>query len=413
MLGYKSDNGRFKVAVLVLLVLCALICAGTFFSKTNGNISNKYNIAAAKERYNNKSINILLLGIDEIQKDNSKNSKTKDNDTIIVVKYDGVKKWVTATSVPTDMLLKGSTKYEKISSLYTENGERSSKDAVEKLIEQPIDYVVKIDYAALKKLVDSIGGIQVDVDRDMKYDDNAKNIHISLKKGKNVQLDGEKTVQFFRWQKNNNGIGEKIDYDMRIVNQQKVLQAIISKCRTQKLLDKMPNIIDEMHKCISTDMPADKLMAYCLKVLDLKNTNVRFLTLNGTPIDYNDQFYLKYDEDGNSNIVAAMKGDAPIEVLDIKRADLKIKVLNGSRINGLAASVARKLKAKGYKQIEISNTKLTKETFIEVKDDKIKYIIATDSKIANVNNDLKNNKDYAGNDAVIILGQNYKASESK
>ena len=54
-----------------------------------------------------------------------------------------------------------------------------------------VDNYVLLDTGAVRKMVDAIGGIPMNVPFDMDYDDNEQNLHIKLKKGQQI-LDGNK-----------------------------------------------------------------------------------------------------------------------------------------------------------------------------------------------------------------------------
>ena len=57
----------------------------------------------------------------------------------------------------------------------------------------PNRYVV-VDYDAFERLIDTLGGIEVDVFMDMEYDDYSGDLHIDIKEGLQT-LDGETALQ--------------------------------------------------------------------------------------------------------------------------------------------------------------------------------------------------------------------------
>ena len=69
---------------------------------------------------------------------------------------------------------------------------------VKKLLEIDVNYIVEIDYKAFRSIIDAIGGIEMYIDRNMDYDDDAQNLHIHFKEGETVLLDGEKSEEFIR-----------------------------------------------------------------------------------------------------------------------------------------------------------------------------------------------------------------------
>ena len=61
-----------------------------------------------------------------------------------------------------------------------------------------MDYYFELKLSTLKKIVDAISGVEIDIPMDMDYDDPAQNLSIHLKRGKNV-LSGEDAIKFIRF----------------------------------------------------------------------------------------------------------------------------------------------------------------------------------------------------------------------
>ena len=49
-----------------------------------------------------------------------------------------------------------------------------------------INYMVKIDYNAFVEIIDAIGGVTMEIDQNMIYDDEGQNLHINFKAGETV-----------------------------------------------------------------------------------------------------------------------------------------------------------------------------------------------------------------------------------
>ena len=98
--------------------------------------------------------------------------------------------------------------YAKISlTAHLLGGEKEVFQQVESLLSIRVNYLVEIDYAAFRNLIDAIGGVEMYIDRNMYYDDDAQDLHIHFNAGETVLLDGKKAEEFFRWRKNNDGTG--------------------------------------------------------------------------------------------------------------------------------------------------------------------------------------------------------------
>ena len=64
-------------------------------------------------------------------------------------------------------------------------------------LEIPIDYHIKVDLSGVADLVDIVGGVEINVEKDLNYTDYAGDLYINIKKGKQV-LDGKKSIEFFK-----------------------------------------------------------------------------------------------------------------------------------------------------------------------------------------------------------------------
>ena len=126
---------------------------------------------------------------------------------------------------------------------------------VEDLLGIQINYTVKIDYNAFRQFIDAIGGIEMEIERDMYYDDPSQDLHISFKGGTVEHLDGKKAEEFFRWRKNNDGTGLATGDIGRIENQHKFIQKVVEKCTGPSIVLKVPDIINAIGSNIQTNMP--------------------------------------------------------------------------------------------------------------------------------------------------------------
>jgi LCP family protein required for cell wall assembly len=91
--------------------------------------------------------------------------------------------------------------YLKINSVLETDGIKGAAKAVHNVLEGvQINYYAIMNYEGVKKVVDSIGGVPMDVPMDMHYTDKKQNLYIDLKKGKQT-LDGAHAIQFLRFRK--------------------------------------------------------------------------------------------------------------------------------------------------------------------------------------------------------------------
>ena len=173
-MSYRQQTVR-KRAIAVIFILF-LFLAGGFLVQAGKYIPALLQLLFQKEIHlqttDEKNINILLLGI---------GGGTHDGpdltDTMIFASIDPDSKKVTMVSIPRDLWMPELT--QKINFAYADGevkqeggGIIAAKAAVQKLVGQDIDYVLRIDFDGFVKAVDMVGGLEVTVDKpldDYKY----------------------------------------------------------------------------------------------------------------------------------------------------------------------------------------------------------------------------------------------------
>lgn len=165
------------------------------------------------------------------------------------------------TTIPRDSYVKiaggGKNQYDKLthSGIY---GVGSSVATLENLFNTNINYYGRVNFSTLVKLVDLIGGI--DVQNDQEFTTNGGQHH--FKQG-TIHLNGEQALAFARERYNLS------DGDMaRGRNHEKILKAIIQKGMNPSVLLNYTKVLDIMSDSSETNMPTDK-------VIELVNNQIK------------------------------------------------------------------------------------------------------------------------------------------
>lgn len=117
--------------------------------------------------------NILILGLDR--------GGTSRSDTIMLLHIDPEKRQASVLSIPRDTLaVIPGRGLDKINHAYAFGGQELSRRAVSDLVHTDIPYYVLVDLKGIEKLIDDIGGIEIDVEKRMYYVDYAGDLHIDL-----------------------------------------------------------------------------------------------------------------------------------------------------------------------------------------------------------------------------------------
>lgn len=353
-------------------------------------------------------VNILVLGMDIGDPKQVDNQSIKRTDTIMVLNYNPANNKLTVVSIPRDTLINVNDRNVKINAAYAIGGYPKIKAEAESLLNIKINYLVKIDYNAFREIIDALGGIEMKIERNMIYDDEGQNLHINFKAGETVNLDGKKAEEFFRWRKNNDGSGfANGDLD-RIENQQKFISKVVDKFTSPFILFRIPGIMSALGDNIETNMSPFKVISYGLKFMNLKKENMTMAIAAGTPKTIHGESFLVFDKNQNKDIISSLSSAAVSQnsAVNISKDDIKIKLLNGTKINGLAAKAMQQLKNAGYSKIDTGNTEVTEKSIILYSDsDKLKIV---DQDLNIKNDDKKDTRtEYKDYDVIIILGKDY------
>lgn len=412
----KSFIKRIILGSLAFLLIFFIGIFGYFYIKYGSFLGEVFSIVKDVKTdviRVEEPINVLLLGMDIGDTNDLSNKEAKRTDTIILANFDPVKKDIKLVSVPRDTRVKINGRSQKINAAYPIGGERLVKELVGNILGVKVDYVVKIDYEGFRGIVDALGGVDMYIDQDMNYDDPAQDLHIHFNKGETVHLDGKKAEEFFRWRKNNDGTG-LVNGDVdRIKNQQKFLNALIDKFLSFSTITKIDDIIDVLNKNIETNIPLDVIVAYGLKGIEVNKNNINMVTLPGEGKYIGNVSYYIPNEKAtkelrstlNSSNLEGRKNVIP----SARRGELSIKVLNCTKINGLAKNVQKQLNDSGYEKVDIGNGNPRDKSEILIKDESSRAFMENDLKIESIEKGIPSQYNENGNyDVVILLGKDFK-----
>lgn len=395
-------------AVLTIVVLIAI--GATYAFSFVSSLNNNDLISAVKAK-NNETVNILVLGMDIGDTRNTQNTSARRTDTMMLLNYNPRTDYINIVSIPRDTLIEVENAHDgngnyipywKINAAYALGGEEEVIEQVQDLLDITVNYLVEVDYAAFRNLIDAIGGVEMTIDRDMYYDDDAQDLHINFKKGETVLLDGQKAEEFFRWRKNNDGTG-LADGDLgRIKNQQKFISKLIEKCTDPSIITRVPDILKAIKENVVTNMSGTDMVKYGLEMIS--NSGISMETLQG----YNERIYgqdfLVVDPTYNERLLESLQITSEVDNSEVKNK-YSIMVLNGTRVNGLAGNLKIELENLGYSNISVGNFDKTKESTILSNDKELKKMLSDDTGIKHLS---KNKEDeYQDYDAVIIIGEDY------
>lgn len=296
----------------LFLVIC--IFAGILFAKRVNDLGGNWLAALMghnKETLKNlDTIQVLLMG-----------ESTGMSDTIIVASYNPKTQAVSMLSIPRDTYVtNGNYKYSvynKINSVY-ENGEHPEKTvkAVNELTGLDIKYYMLIDTKGLRKLVDTIGGVEFDVPVNMKYDDYTQDLHIDLKKGLQ-KLTGVQAEQVVRFRHNNDGSSYSTEYGNedygRMKTQRNLIVAVAKQTIKFKNITEIKNIINIMKEDIKTNIDFDLMKNYIPYAVNANLDEIKTEKLPGVSDYRYGGWFFFHDEEETIKIVDELFNEEYVE----------------------------------------------------------------------------------------------------
>ena len=305
--------------------------------------------------------NVLLIGVDS----RANADEGVRADTLILVHVHPEDNWAGMLSIPRDSVVDipglGQRKinaayaygYNNAAELYGPDttpeaaGAALAADTVAGFLKLSVDYTAQVDFRGFEEIVNTLGGITVDVERpilDPAYpteDFGYERIYIPA--GLQV-MDGATALRYARSRHSSN------DFD-RATRQQRVLRAMLSELRARDLRSQaaiLPELVNSLKSRVSTTLPISDLqtlagLAAFAQGLDLD----RVLTLSINPKDVR-----VLAEDGSDIYWDAQDIAAQVELLLAgplaTTTPARIQVMNGTEVYGLAGRLSRRLIAQGF-----------------------------------------------------------------
>ena len=230
-----------KILLLVAAVcVVAYVAFGYFFPDKGLDNLNPADRLSLKK-------NIIVMGVDERSDDVGR------SDTLFVVMFDSKTKAASLLSVPRDTRVRiEGHGLDKINHAYAYGGQKLTQKTVEELLGIKVNNYVMVDFKGFEGLVDAIGGIDIDVEKDMYYHDTWDGFTVDLKKGRQ-HLNGKTAIQYVRFRDEEGDIG-------RIRRQQHFLMAVYDKITSADMLLHIPGLAKQLTSMVKTDMPLSDMI---------------------------------------------------------------------------------------------------------------------------------------------------------
>ena len=279
-LSSGQDRAFIKYAGAVFAVSFLFVCAIYYFGSyfMSGSLRSMNGFADLPE---NDLGYVLLMGVDRRADDVGR------SDTLMLAAVDEEDERATLLSIPRDTRIEvGSYGYDKINHAYAFGGHEMTLAAVEKLVGVPVTHYILIDTSAFERIVDAVGGVDIDVEKRMHYEDpwdDDGGLVIDLQPGMQ-HMNGAQAIQYVRYRDGEGDIG-------RIARQQHFMRALLTQILSPQVLPRIAAVIDEVKNAVETDLTTRQLLTLANRLKDIERGGVSMQMVAGVPAYLGDISY--------------------------------------------------------------------------------------------------------------------------
>lgn len=305
-------------------------------------------------------ITMLLLGVDQ------RTTEVSRSDTMILVNIDPVSKSASMMSIPRDLkVIVPGYGVHKINAAYAfgdannapGGGAGLAMRTVEANFGIQVDYYATVNFTGFTKIIDTIGGLTLDVPYPIKDDaypgPGNQYMRIFFKAGWQ-RMNGTQALEYARTRHDDGD-------DRRSARQQQVLLAIRQQAVTLGLVSKAPDLLTELGDTVRTDLPLSKALQLARLGTELDASAIRQVSLNSALTDQQlpgQPDFLIADWNAVGQIMSDFMGakiTPPMSALANPSYGVQIVIEDGTLNPGLGARVAAVIKANGFTNVTVVN----------------------------------------------------------
>ncbi len=351
-----------KIALWSVLSALFVLAAGLgWVAHTYGRIAHtggsgwpgiRETIFSPKDGFSEDKLTIVCMGIDDswTNSDVVYTSQSR-TDTLFVMTLDLTNKTATMLSIPRDTYahIAGTHTTTKINAAYSTGGPERTVATVNEFLDTSATHYLVLNIDATKKMVDALGGVDVDVEHPMHYHDKWGHLSIDLQPGEQ-HLDGNNAVGFARYRHPDAGkrpTPEDGD-ERRMYRQHVLMRAMVDKAKSFANVAQAPQLIDVAMSTIRTDFTRQQLFDIAAIFKGIQQKDIQTASLPGT--DFRGPGgawdYAIKPQVAHAYADWLIKGHETAA-----RSLVPVVIKNGTSVPGLAQFAVDQLKAQGYTNI--------------------------------------------------------------
>lgn len=261
------------------------------------------NLYKPEKEVNQRPYSVLLVGLD------AKKMDTGRSDTLIVVLVDPKNKKVSLLSIPRDTRVQiAGRDLDKITHAHN-YGINSTIMTVEDFLDIKMDYYAQINFEGFQSLINTIGGVTINVEKNLSFRDRITNTQFSLTKG-TQKLNGIQALNYARFRDD-----WESDFG-RNRRQQQVIKALMDETLSIRNITKVNKIVKDIGENVETDLDFDMFAKTMTNMKHVSSKDVYSIPMKASPATINRVSYVIVDQESLEKVKTFMK-----DVFDGKNPD--------------------------------------------------------------------------------------------
>ncbi|WP_342566983.1 LCP family protein [Psychrobacillus sp. FSL K6-4046] len=312
----RKNKTRRKILYTVLIVAMVLLSGVIVFAtnlsfQTKNAVNKIYEPLDREKEEQNEAIEkfdnakaedsaftILLAGIE-----NEEKAKYGRSDVLLVATVNPKTNKISMVSIPRDtrVYIPDLGYNDKINHSYANGGINYTINTIEEMLDIPIDYYVSTDFQGFEDIVDTVGGIDVEVPFTFKAQLTGSLKWKTYTEGP-MELNGNEALAYVRMRKSDpqGDIG-------RNNRQKQVIKEIIDRGTSISNITKIDDMIEDIGNNVKTNIPSSEYLGLIKTYQKIKSSPIEQLQLKGVDDTRRGVYYFIPDEQGLEELSEQLK----------------------------------------------------------------------------------------------------------
>jgi len=254
-------------------------------------------------------------------------------------------------SIPaeTGMLLSAVDRVDRLESVYDPKDRTMYREAVEKLLGTPVDFEIRLSADLFEKLVDHLGGIDLFIPNAV--DDRVDGVRYLFPPG-GVRLDGAKARSYLEYRPEGEIVVERTDREHRL------MQAVLKGLQENHARLTSEAVFPFITDLVDSDMDDQSLSSFLTAISGMDPDRFVLQGILGNRRDLDGTAVLFPYYDGNlvrETVQRVRDSIRRSRELGEDGLTVRVEVLNGTDVTGLASRTAQIFRSYGFRVVGISN----------------------------------------------------------